>query len=201
VGAAEPAHATLTFSHVPRLTTDWPYRFDAEQHFWLDASAGLTVELMIVNLDDEPMPAGIGHHPYVPRRGDTRLTADVDAMWESDAQVLPTQLIRPPLLAALRQGVALQGLDLDNNFTGWSRRARVDWPDTGTALELVAEAPLDHFVIFCPPGFDHFCIEPVSNCTDWMNLAQRGPAQVGGQLLAPGERLRARFALQPHWPA
>ena len=43
-------------------------------------------------------------------------------------------------------------------------------------------------------------IEPVSNCTDWMNLALRGERRAGGRSLAPGEWMNARFWLQPNCP-
>ena len=33
------------------------------------------------------------------------------------------------------------------------------------ALVMAAEAPLDFFVLYCPRGADHFCAEPVSQCT------------------------------------
>jgi aldose 1-epimerase len=186
--------ALLHMRHEP---DGWPYRFDAQQRFTLDANDGLLVELSLRNLDDVAMPAGLGHHPYLPRRRGTWLRAAVGHMWQSDAELLPTALVRDDTVEAVRRGFEIDALDLDNNFTGWERRATVQWPDTGTALELEAEPPLDHFVIYSPRGQDHFCIEPVSNCTDWMNLAQRGAADAGGTLLAPGGRLQARFWLRP----
>lgn len=198
------AHAVLRLVYAPgephRDTPDWPYRFDAEQRFTLDTRGGLTVDMTLTNHDKLPMPAGIGHHPYLPRREGTRLQTSVTAIWGGDAELLPTTLTRPPWLDQLGRGLAVADTDLDNNFTGWSRRARVDWPDTGTALQLEADTPLDHFVVYSPPGMDHFCIEPVSNCTDWMNLARLGEHRAGGCLLAPGEALHARFRWQPHWP-
>lgn len=199
------AHAVLQLTHVPgerrdSVAPDWPYRFDAEQRYTLDGHGGLAVDMVLTNRDTLPMPAGIGHHPYLPRRDGTRLQATVAAMWSGDAELLPTGLSRPRWLDELQRGMAIAGTELDNNFTGWSRSARVDWPDTGTALQLHAEAPLDNFVIYSPPEFDHFCIEPVSNCTDWMNLALRAEHRAGGCVLAPGEALRARFSLLPTWP-
>ncbi|WP_394790619.1 aldose 1-epimerase [Rhodoferax sp.] len=180
---------------------DWPYAFRAEQQFTLDAQAGLSVKLSITNLDSVDMPVGAGHHPYLPHRSGTRLTTDVKAMWGGDAEVMPTELQTPAFIETMRHGIDLDTLDLDNNFIGWSRHARVDWPDTGTAMVMTAEAPFNYFVLYCPPGADMFCIEPVSNCTDWMNLAAQGQGDVGGQLLKPGETLHTTMVLQPIWPA
>ncbi len=197
VEAHNTSHATLVLDHP---AGDWPYHFRAVQQFSLDAQTGLTVELSVTNLDTVAMPVGLGHHPYLPNRPGTRLTTEVQAMWGGDAEVMPTVLQTPPFLDTLRSGIALDTLNLDNNFIGWSRHARVDWPDTGTALVMTAQAPMDYFVLYCPPELDSFCIEPVTNCTDWMNLAQIGQGHVGGQLLAPGEELQTRMVLQPVWP-
>ena len=41
----------------------WPYRYEATQRFELDDS-GLFVTMSIRNLADQPMPFGMGHHPY-----------------------------------------------------------------------------------------------------------------------------------------
>ena len=191
-------HATLALDSP---ADDWPYAFRAVQQFTLDAQAGLTVVLSVTNTDTVEMPVGLGHHPYLPHRAGTRLTTSVQAMWGGDAEVMPTTLQTPEFLDTLRNGVVLDTLDLDNNFTGWNQHARVDWPDTGTALVMTAQAPFDYFVLYCPKGADMFCIEPVSNCTDWMNLAQQGQGAVGGQLLAPGATLHTSMGLQPIWPA
>ena len=68
------------------------------------------------------------------------------------------------------------------------------------SLVMRADAPLDHFVLYCQRGFDYFCAEPVSQCTDWLNLAGRYPPEVlGGARLAPGETLEASFTLAPRW--
>ena len=67
-------------------------------------------------------------------------------------------------------------------------------------MTLEAQAPLDYFVLYCPRGVESFCAEPVSQCTDWLNLLpQYGHGPLGGQRLAPGERLAARFTLRPEW--
>lgn len=183
----------------------WPYRFHATQLFELQPD-GLYVTMAVENRDAMPMPIGIGHHPYLPHRPGTRLTVAVSAMWGGDAEVMPTGLEYPPLLDQLRTGVELSGVVQDNNFIGWNHVARVDWPASDTqpaptALTLQATAPLDYFVLYSPAGADHFCIEPVSNCTDWLNLGQYSQAETGGAVIAPGESYRAGFSLLPLWLA
>ena len=125
-------------------------------------------------------------------------------MWRGDAQVMPVSLEQGGPVSALREGVELAQLVLDNNFVGWEHRTLVEWPldEHGPRRSLLMEAhpPLDYFVLYCPRGYDHFCAEPVSQCTDWLNLLPRhGPGPLGGARLAPGETLSARFALRPEW--
>ena len=186
--------ATLTLDY---QRNDWPFDFRATQFFELGDQLKITMTLE--NRDSVVMPAGLGHHPYFLRDAQTWLQSDVDAMWQSDAEVMPTQLTRPPLLDEFRSGRLIDDLELDNNFTGWQHKSEVRWLEKGTALTLQAQAPLDFFVLYVPPGLDHFCMEPVSNCTDWLNLENAGPGLTGGAWLQPGEVLQARFTLSPRF--
>lgn len=181
----------------------WPWRFSAQQQYELDEkSLGVTVTL--TNLDTAAMPAGIGHHPYFPHPAGTRLTTTTAAMWCTDAEVMPTRLETTDAVNRLHHGVTLSELNLDNNFTGWEHRALVEWPADAQGprrrLLMEAHAPLDYFVLYCPRGYDHFCAEPVSQCTDWLNLlAQYGHGPLGGTRIEPGDTLTARFTLTPRW--
>ncbi len=181
----------------------WPWRFSAHQRFELGGDA-LVTSFTLTNRDTAAMPAGIGHHPYFPHTPGTRLTSVTQAMWRGDAEVMPTVLDEGEAVRKLREGVVLAELDLDNNFVGWQRQALVEWPADaqGPARRLVmqADAPLDYFVVYCPRGADHFCAEPVSQCTDWLNLLPvHGTGPLGGTRLAPGESVQGRFILAPHW--
>lgn len=174
----------------------WPWRFEASQRFSLDPE-GLRCTVTLTNRDTAPMPAGIGHHPYFPHRPGTRLQTTTSRMWRGDAEVMPLALEPTDEVARLRDGVLLAELDLDNNFTGWEHSARIDWPASSRALVMSAEPPLDFFVLYCPGGADHFCAEPVSQCTDAINLADRhGPDEVGGTVLAPGESLSGSWTVR-----
>lgn len=179
----------------------WPWAFSAWQSFKLDAS-GLACQMTLRNDSDEAMPFGLGHHPYFPHLPGTRLQCDFSQagqMWESDAHCLPTGLTQPGFLRELREGMELARLNLDNNFTGWQRRFRVDWPAAESPsryLTLTAASPLDFFVLYCPQGQPFFCAEPVSSCTDWLNLQGRVPAEsLGGGELAPGASCSTTFRM------
>lgn len=194
-------HASLRLE-VP-VSEAWPWHFVAEQHLELTPER-LAVTMTATNRDSAAMPLGIGWHPFFPHTPGTKLTSPVGGMWAADAQVMPTELERSPEVERLREGVVLAGLDLDNNFVGWEHRALVEWPLDASgprrSLVLQAQPPLDYFVLYCPAGADHFCAEPVSQCTDWLNLLPRyGPGPLGGARLEPGQTLEVRFTLTPQW--
>jgi aldose 1-epimerase len=173
----------------------WPWSLTAWQRFELDAH-GFTCRMTVRNDDNATMPLGVGHHPYFPHTPGTRLACRLDQMWESSVDLLPTKLSRPAFMDELGRGITLSQLDLDNNFTGWNRSFLIEWPGRDRRLQLASEAPLDFFVLYCPPQEPVFCAEPVSNCTDWLNLVdQFARAQLGGTDLAPGELLRTAFRM------
>lgn len=181
----------------------WPWRFSAWQRFTLSEHE-LAVGMGVRNEDTAAMPVGIGHHPYFPHHPGTRLQSAAEAMWRGDAEVMPVALETGGPVKRLREGVLLAELDLDNNFTGWQHAARVDWPadlhGPKRGIVMQAGAPLDYFVLYCPRGDGHFCAEPVSQCTDWLNLLPRyGHGPLGGARLEPGAELAMAFTLRPQW--
>jgi aldose 1-epimerase len=181
----------------------WPFAFQASQRYELDPS-GLAITVGIRNTGVLPMPAGIGHHPYFAHRREgsgTTVQADVDAIWLSDSEVMPTSLVAgDSTVLALRSGMPLASFVLDNNFTGFRRRSQVTWPD-GSSLVLAADEPLHFFVLYSPAQENFFVMEAVSNCTDWLNLRHRlDTNQTGGAVLAPGQSLFATTRFMPAWP-
>jgi len=177
-----------------RAADTWPFSYRAVQEITLTEDE-LRVTLSAENRDRETMPIGLGLHPYFPRTAHCRLSATVDAMWETDEEVMPTRLTQAdPRLAS---GLPVVEVALDNVFPGWRRTATIDWPDNGTRLALSADAPLDFLVVYSPPAQDYFCVEPVSHCTDAFNLAAHGHGDTGMLTLAPGAIVGATVRFRP----
>jgi len=183
--------AILELEHA---TGPWPWAFRATQRFIL-APASLSIVLTLSNNSGAPMPAGLGWHPYFPRTVRTTIAADVQAIWLTDDEVMPTTLGPPRPGADLSRGVMVDTIALDNCFAGWRRRAVIEWPESGLRLVMTAEAPLDFLVVYTPPARAFFCAEPVSHVTDAFNLAAAGRPDTGARVLAPGETLRAAVTL------
>ncbi|HMA13679.1 MAG: aldose 1-epimerase [Bacteroidota bacterium] len=197
VTARSETAVTLTFRHDGG---DWPQPYRAEQRIALDDGV-LSLALSVTNEGRGSMPAGLGLHPYFPRTPDCRLTAPVARMWATDAEVMPTALVTPSPGADPNAGLRPAGAALDNVFTGFGGQAVIDWPERGTALTLEADPAFAFVVVYTPPGADFFCAEPVSHCTDAVNLAAAGQGDTGLRTLAPGETFAATLRLLPRWGA
>jgi aldose 1-epimerase len=188
-----PAVALLEYRHAAGA---WPWAYRATQRLVLTPER-LTVELTLSNESEARMPAGLGWHPYFPRTPRTMLTAPVTAMWLTDEQMLPAELVPPAPARDPSAGVPADRVALDNGFVGWSRRAVIDWPERGARLVMTATSPLDVLVVYTPSGRPYFCAEPVSHVTDAVNLAASGRIDTGLRVLEPGETLRAAVTLAP----
>jgi aldose 1-epimerase len=73
VTAREGARAHLRFAYAP---SDWPWPYVCRQDI-LVTEQGAEFTLSLENLSDEPMPAGVGFHPYFPHRTETIVCANV----------------------------------------------------------------------------------------------------------------------------
>ena len=151
--------------------------------------------LTLTNESASTMPAGLGWHPYFRGTPGTSLTADVQAMWQTDDEVMPTTLSAPWPGADPTRGVTVDAVALDNCFVGWRHRAVIVRPEEGVRLTMTAQAPLDFLVIYTPSRRTFFCAEPVSHVTDAFNLAAAGRSDTGMRILEPGETLRATVTL------
>ncbi len=190
VEQADAARATLGFSHDPG---EWPWAYEARQVFALDPS-GLTVRLELRNTDAEPMPCGLGLHPYFPADPDTVLDTEVRQVWTVDEEIMPVDLQPSTDRYDLRQR-RIERADLDNGYEGWSGRAELRWP--GRTLRL--HAPDVHrFQVYAPPEGGVVVIEPVTHANAAFNHPEiRWPA-LGLQVLEPGQStaLQARFEVE-----
>ncbi len=174
---------------------DWPFAYIAQQTFTL-SDDGLYHEISIKNLSDMTMPAGLGFHPYFVRTPNTTMKADVKQMWAVDDKCLPTQLTSVP--AGLNEQMTrVNDVELDNGFTDFGGKAQVAWPELDAGVTIEASNTCELAVIFTPKDEDFFCIEPVSHCTDAINLANQGVQGTGIKPLAPNETFSIWMKLTP----
>ena len=179
-GAAE---AELVYDHAPG---EWPWPYEARQSFALDPG-GLTLTVACTNSGEEPMPCGLGCHPYFPCTPDTVLDTGVDCVWTIDERVLPVEKVPADGRYDLRnRKVCRQGLD--HGFSGWSGRARIEDPALPFAIE-VSSADARFFQLYSPTEQPIFVAEPVSHANAALNEPEERWNALGLRVLAPGERM------------
>ncbi len=148
----------------------WPFRYRARQSYRLEDDR-LAIRIALENLEDRPVPAGIGLHPFLARDPDTELSLRTQAVWTADAEQLPVERIAVPSGWDFRAPRRVDNVVLDNCFDDWDGEAMILWPQRRLRLGLEASAPFRHVVIYIPPGERHFCVEPVSHANGQVGLA------------------------------
>jgi aldose 1-epimerase len=157
------------------------------------------MRLSVRNLGPEPLPFGLGFHPWLVRTPGTLLQAKAKQVVLENCDHLPDG--EAPVawrvewdFAAPR---ALPADWINNAFLGWDGRATVIWSDRKLALELEADGPLLTYIVYSPAaGAGFFCFEPVTHPVDAHNLAG-GPAANGLTILAPQETVSATCRFCP----
>ncbi|MGH2293009.1 MULTISPECIES: aldose 1-epimerase [Pseudomonas] len=168
----------------------WPWPFRAEQRYLLDRQR-LSIELVLINLGDSPMPAGLGLHPYFQRHPGLKVQYRVGREWQIDDQYLATGATREVTQAQLIDADDVQAMA--HYQSGWDGQLQLDYPSGRLCLN--ASLPLSHLVAFAPARSPYLCLEPVSHLADAFNQPRDSWAQNGTLELAPGQHLEATLDL------
>lgn len=179
--------SSLVMEH-SRSAGQWPWAYGAEQILTLD-DGGLTMDLSLTNKSAEPMPAGVGFHPYFHRDPQTRLYALHRGEWHSDADCLPYLLDWRERPHDWWDGQPVETRTVDTVYTDRTGPIRIEWPTTQVSATITCSDSLRHTVIYSPARSDFFCAEPVTNETDAFN-------REGCDYVAPSEQLKARVRLR-----
>lgn len=180
----EPDCAVLRFVHRADQH-GWPWAFEAVQ--LIEAtSEGARLSMRVLNRSSQPMPVGLGFHPYFAAR-----EAEVDAatLWRHEEEIAVGVAGEAPPRRHARE---LQGYT--RYLSGWDGRATLHYAQ-GRTLALMAGDALSHVVVHCPAGAGYLCVEPVSHVSDGFNLAARGVDGTGVAVIEPGSEIRASLAM------
>ncbi len=190
VESAGSAEALLSFRHAPG---EWPWELQAKQHFALD-ERGLSLRLTCRNLSHEPMPCGLGQHPYFNCGSETGIDTQVTHVWTIDEHVLPLERIAATGRFDLADR-AVCGQDLDHGFGGWSGRARMT--DPGWPFDLELSSPdASFFQLYSPSSGGIFVAEPVTQANAALNAPEEQWAELGMRVLEPGEEMSLIMRLE-----
>ncbi|WP_343234393.1 aldose 1-epimerase [Microvirga terrestris] len=191
VAEADGTHCRLVLVHRPEggEARGWPFAYRAEQLLTLSPN-GLTLTLSLKSEDHRAMPAGLGLHPFFPKRSGVRLQFAAERVYPSGSDSLPMDGIPVPAGWSYRSMRELGEPRLDNCFAGWDGKARIVYDQEKIALRVDADPLFGHLVVYVPHGRDFFAVEPVSH----LNNAINRPDLTGHGLkvLKPGERVTAQ---------
>jgi aldose 1-epimerase len=182
--------AVLGFRHE---AGEWPWAYEARQEFALD-ERGLSVRLTCRNASADPMPCGLGQHPYFPCGSETRIDTKVDCAWTIDDQVLPVEKVPAEGRYDLRERLVC-GQDLDNGFGGWGGEARMTDPAWPYALRL-SSPQARFFQLYSPPEGEICVAEPVSHANAALNAPESEWKELGMRVLGPGEEMSLDMRLK-----
>lgn len=190
VERADDTSGTLTFRHD---AGEWPWDYAARQEVVVD-ERGLSITLSCRNLGDEPMPCGLGQHPYFACGPDTRIDTDVTHVWTIDQQVLPVDKIPATGRFDLHDR-RVCGQDLDHGFGGWGGCATMT--DPAWPFEVRLSSPdARFFQLYSPRGGGIFVAEPVTHANAALNAPEDEWPELGMRVLEPDEEMRLDMRLE-----
>jgi aldose 1-epimerase len=179
----DEAAAVLVYRHE---AGEWPWSYEARQEFALDEH-GLSIHVTCRNADRQPMPCGLGVHPYFPCGPNTRLDTEVACAWTVDENVLPVAKVPAEGRYDLKNRLVC-GQSLDNGFGGWGGEARMrdpDWP-----YELRLSSPQARFFqLYSPPESGIFVAEPVTHANAALNHPESEWPELGMRALDANEAM------------
>lgn len=191
VETASATSAKLGFTHT---AGEWPWTYEAEQLFALD-DRGVTATLICRNLSPEPMPCGLGFHPYFVCNDATRLSTDVAGAFTVDAHLLPVERVAAEGRYDLRDRQVC-GQGLDNGFDGWGGQATMSWSN-GLRVTMISPTA-EFFQLYSPTTGELFVAEPVTHANCALNEDEARWPDFGLVMLAQGEAmtLEMRIAVE-----
>jgi aldose 1-epimerase len=140
-----------------------PFYYQAEQTFRIEPYC-MRVELSVRNEGKDPMPYGIGVHPWMPAPPDTQLQFKAEHVFLPDETALPRSpqpVDRTIDFASSRRVSDLRPLDA--KFAGWGGQAVVLWPEDDYSVEVSAHGAFCALHVFAPADRQVICVEPVSH--------------------------------------
>lgn len=183
----------------------WPSDFLIEVRYTLRQTC-LRADIRIVNAGAQPLPWGLGTHPYFKtplgsgsQQGQCLIQVPATESWELHDCLPTTRRLPVDSRTDLRSGSALEGLKLDDVLTSLTPAQGVITtvvldPRAGVQITQVTDALFRECVVFTPPGRSCVCLEPYTCVTNAINLQQQG-IDAGLQVLAVGGEVHTWWEL------
>lgn len=172
---------------------DWPWDYSIELMYQLIGST-LTMSLRLKNLSSSEMPSGLGFHPFFDIDDNTSIKVDASTMWQVDETVLPTTITDSPRGINRGSGVMAHELLIDNVLINDSTSREIVWADRGLKANIESTG-CPYTVLYRPPNANFLCVEPISHCTNALNLEEAAAIAAGVKPLAPHEKHQVTMSI------
>lgn len=150
-----------------------PYHYAATQTFRL-LPDGLAIDLGVTHLGEEPMPYGLGLHPYFPKNEATRLRFRATGLWLAGDDPIPVGYTKEfPASFDYNEPASLTGPLIDHCFDGWDGKAEIQYPDKGIDVAMLMENSPGFTLMYRPPQYEFFCLEPITQPIDAFHMPGR----------------------------
>jgi len=169
----------------------WPWPYEVEQRIRIGGDR-LELGLRLTNRSADPMPGGIGFHPWF--RRPIRLAIAAASVHRSN---LATEARPVPVDGVFdRRRLETMPDGLDATWTDLADPPVVLlWPEAGIRATMTVEAPARFIVAASLPGTDAVAVEPQTHAPDGLGRLERG--EPGGlALLPPGATLALLVGLR-----
>ena len=170
----------------------WPWRYQVAQHLSV-SGADLRIELELTNVDHEPMPAGLGIHPWF--RRPVRVAIHGRSVFPDN---LDRDARQQPVDGPFDLWAPREMPDIDATWTDLADpAAELVWPQVARAFIRV-EASTAFIAAASPSTIDAIAMEPQTHAPHGLRRLLAG--EPGGlSVLDPGETLSlvARFTFEP----
>ena len=205
-----PVSAVLALSSGDNPGLPYPWAFETEVVYRIDGgvlSAELSVKHIAGGSSPDPMPAGLGFHPYWLRNlgeepEDVTVRLNGLRRYPCKGMIPVGPPVEDEVTRYLAEGRPLSALTLDDVFLGSCDGAEIVWPRSRIRARYTCSEELGHAVIYTGPPEPKsdrdriFCLEPVTMVNNGFNLESRGERATGVRALRVGESMRVSWSVK-----
>lgn len=178
----------------------WPFPFKARMEFGVSGNS-FTTTMLVKNVGEEEMPAGMGIHPYFMRRltdldHKVFVAIPVQGAYPGETPIPTGTWLKAPSEINFSHGKELTEAFLDKCYRADDPTYVITWPGSGVKLTMAADPVYKHVIIYCPlDDHEFFAVEPVTNCNNGFNMADQGVEDTGTVYLQPGEQIEGDICI------